>query len=78
MSAALAHTTYEHGDRLQSAGYALDALADLLGGGGPQHHLTPAHLNGLINAVRVIGWHIADAGIELCEHSAALATGGEA
>ncbi len=76
MSTQLARLAYDHGDSLMSAGYALEAITDLLGCDGADHNLTPAHLNGLANAVRVIGAHIAAAGIELCEHSEALSKGG--
>lgn len=72
MSTTLARISYEHGDSLMAVGYALEAITDLLGCDGSEHNLTTAHLNGLANAVRVIGVYIAAAGIELCEHSEAL------
>lgn len=77
MSATLARIAYDHGDSLMSVGFALETITDLLGCDGSEHNLTTEHLNGLANAVRVIGVYIAAAGLELCEHSEALGKGGD-
>ena len=55
----------EHGDRLQSAAYALETLANLLGCDGSEHHLTRQDINGLTHAVRALAGYASAAGAEL-------------
>lgn len=57
----------EHGDRLESAGYALETLANLLGCDGSEHHLTRQDVNGLTHAVRALAGYARAAGSELYE-----------
>lgn len=57
----------EHGDRLQSTGYALETLANLLGCDGSEHHLSRQDINGLTHAVRALGGYALAAGAELYE-----------
>ncbi len=57
----------EHGDRLQSTGYALETLANLLGVDGSEHHLTPSDINGLAHAVRALAGYVFAAGAGLYE-----------
>lgn len=64
-----------HGDQMMSAGYALETLADLLGGDGSEHHLSAQDLNGLRHAVRAIGCYALAAGAEL--HQAASQGGAQ-
>lgn len=63
----LARTADEHGNRLSSAGLALEALANLLGHDGGEHHLSDAQMYGLTCAVHSIGMYVRDAGLLLCE-----------
>lgn len=49
-----ADLAFRTGDRLASAGLALDTIADLLGADGCEHHLTHSDHNGLIHAVRAL------------------------
>ncbi len=57
----------EQGDRLQSTGYALETLANLLGGDGSEHHLTQQDINGLTHAVRALAGYVFGAGLEIYE-----------
>lgn len=57
----------EHGDRLQSTGYALETLANLLGCDGSEHHLTRQDINGLTHAVRALAGYAFAAGLEIYE-----------
>nr|WP_286948729.1 hypothetical protein [Pseudomonas sp. UBA6718] len=57
----------EHGDRLQSTGYALETLANLLGCDGSEHHLTQQDINGLTHAVRALAGYAFAAGSEIYE-----------
>ncbi|MCY1201755.1 hypothetical protein D9M68_880980 [compost metagenome] len=43
-----------HGDRLLTASYALNTLADLLGCDGLEHHLSDRDLKGLHHAIKAI------------------------
>lgn len=63
----LTQLALDHGDRLQSTGYALTTLADLLGADGSEHHLTKSDINGLTHAVRALGGYAFAAGMELYE-----------
>lgn len=57
----------EHGDRLQSAGYGLETLANLLGCDGSEHLLNSHDINGLTHAVRALAGYVFAAGSELYE-----------
>lgn len=45
---------FRTGDRLASAGLALNTCADLLGADGSEHHLSNDDYNGLCHAVRAL------------------------
>jgi len=63
----LTRLAIDHGDRLQSTGYALETLANLLGADGSEHHLSYADINGLTHAVRALAGYASAAGLELYE-----------
>jgi len=63
----LAHVADDHGNRLATAGLALETLANLLGHDGAEHHLSETHLYGLACAVFSIGAAVRDSGMTLCE-----------
>ena len=56
-----------HGDRLLSLGHALEALGNLLGADGSEHHLSAQDVDGLAHAVRALGGYALAAGAELYE-----------
>jgi len=58
---------FRSGDRLASAGMALDTIADLLGADGSEHHLTHSDRNGLIHAVRALADLVKRSGYDLAE-----------
>ncbi|HCG39047.1 hypothetical protein V8Z77_08250 [Stutzerimonas stutzeri] len=64
---SLTQLAMKHGDQMMSAGYALETLADLLGGDGSEHHLSSQDLDGLRHAVRALGGFALLAGAELCQ-----------
>lgn len=57
----------DHGDRLLSLGHALEALGNLLGADGSEHHLSAQDVDGLAHAVRALGGYALAAGAELYE-----------
>ncbi|GLK90041.1 hypothetical protein [Pseudomonas turukhanskensis] len=57
----------DHGNRLAISGLALEALADLLGHDGSEHHLSGAQVYGLACAVYAIGTSVRDQGAALCD-----------
>lgn len=63
----LAHAADEHGNRLSTAGLALETLANLLGHDGSEHHISDDQMYGLTCAVHSIGMYVRDAGLLLCE-----------
>jgi hypothetical protein len=63
----LAHIADEHGYRLSTAGLALEALVNLLGHDGGEHHISDTQMYGLTCAVHSISMYVRDAGILLCE-----------
>ena len=63
----LVRLAIDHGDRLQSTGYALETLANLLGADGSEHDLTPSDINGLTHAVRALAGYVSAAGLEVYE-----------
>lgn len=62
-----ADLAFRTGDRLASAGLALDTIADLLGADGCEHHLTHSDHNGLIHAVRALADLVKRSGYDLAE-----------
>ncbi|GLK88288.1 hypothetical protein GCM10017655_13500 [Pseudomonas turukhanskensis] len=62
-----ANEAADHGNRLSISGLALEAIADLLGLDGSEHHLSGAQVYGLACAVHAIGTSIRDQGTALCE-----------
>ncbi|KAF1003820.1 MAG: hypothetical protein GAK36_00181 [Pseudomonas sp.] len=50
----LASLADKHSDRLASTGFALEALADLLGHDGCEHNLTPSQQKGLRHAISAL------------------------
>lgn len=75
----LQRAAIDHGDHLQSLGFALEVLGNLLGADGSEHHLTQSDRNGLAHAVRALGGYAHAAGLELYEAgelSGALEQGG--
>lgn len=62
----LAHAADDHGNRLTTAGLALETLANLLGLDGSEHHLSDSQAYGLTCAVSSIGALIREAGFDLC------------
>jgi hypothetical protein len=64
---SLGKLAIDHGDLLGSAGYALEAIANLLGADGSEHHLTPGDTNGLTHAVRALAGYVSAAGFALYE-----------
>ena len=67
----LVRSADEHGNRLATAGLALEVLADLLGHDGSEHHLNDSHLYGLACAVSAIGAQVRAAGFDLCSQAEA-------
>ncbi|MEB0129724.1 hypothetical protein [Pseudomonas sp. CCI2.4] len=63
----LAHVADDHGNRLATAGLALETLANLLGLDGSEHGLSDSQAYGLTCAVSAIAALIRDAGFDLCE-----------
>lgn len=63
----LAHAADEQGNRLCTAGLALEALANLLGHDGSEHHLSETQMYGLTCAVHSIGTLVRDSGMQLCD-----------
>lgn len=63
---SLAKAADDHGNRLATAGMALETLADLLGLDGGEHHLSDVQMYGLSCAVRAIGSLVRAAGFDLC------------
>jgi len=63
----LAHTAEDHGNRLCTAGLALETLANLLGHDGSEHHLSESQVYGLACAVYSIGTAVRDSGMQLCD-----------
>lgn len=61
----LTRAALHHGDRLFSAGLALETLVDLLGLGDSDADLTSDEFTGLLHAVRVIGGFVYAAGSEI-------------
>ena len=57
----------EQGDRLVSAGRALDTLVNLLGVDGSEHHLRSSDVTGLQHAVRAIAGYVSIAGSTIYE-----------
>lgn len=65
-----ARTTYlaaDHGNRLMGTGYALETLANLLGGDGSEHLLSDTDKAGLRHAVAALAGYVLMAGAELYE-----------
>lgn len=63
----LLNAAIRHGDMLDSAGHALETLANLLGCDGSEHHLTKDDHSGLLHAVRTISSYLKSAGFDLYE-----------
>ncbi|MDI3274854.1 hypothetical protein [Pseudomonas sp. AL03] len=61
--------TWDRGNDLCSVGFALEAIADLLGADGSEHGITDSLQNGLHHAVRAMGAFASAIGGELCEAS---------
>ncbi|WGK61486.1 hypothetical protein QAO71_15785 [Halopseudomonas sp. SMJS2] len=61
----LTRVALHHGDRLFSAGLALETLGDLLGLGPSDPDLTSDEFTGLLHAVKAIGGFVYAAGSEL-------------
>jgi hypothetical protein len=64
---SLAKAADDHGNRLATAGLALETLANLLGLDGSEHHLSDAQAYGLTCAVSAIGALVRDTGFDLCD-----------
>ncbi|WP_443697668.1 hypothetical protein [Pseudomonas sp.] len=63
----LAHSADDHGNRLATAGMALETLANLLGLDGSEHGLSDSQAHGLAWAVSSIAALVRDAGFDLCD-----------
>jgi hypothetical protein len=63
----LARLAIDHGDRLMSASYALETIANLLGCDGFEHHLGKDDINGLNHAIRALAGYSWAAGSALYE-----------
>lgn len=63
----LLELAYTSGNTLASAGYALEAIGNLLGADGSEYNLTPDLENGLQHAVLAIGVMVREYGISLAE-----------
>jgi len=61
--------TWDRGNDLCSVGFALEAIADLLGADGSEHGITASLENGLHHAIRAMGAFASVIGGELCEAS---------
>lgn len=61
--------SWDRGNDLCSAGFALEAIADLLGADGSEHGITESLASGLHHAIRAIGAFTSVIGGELCEAS---------
>ena len=61
--------TWDRGNDLCSVGFALEAIADLLGADGSEHGITDSLQNGLHHAIRAMGAFTSVIGGELCEAS---------
>lgn len=57
---------YEAGNRLVSVGLGLNTIADLLGADDSEHHLQPAHLNGLAHTVAALAELVKRDAYDLC------------
>ncbi|MEA9997195.1 hypothetical protein QN382_03525 [Pseudomonas sp. 10B1] len=62
----LAQVADDHGNRLTTAGMALETLANLLGLDGSEHGLSDSQAYGLSCAISSIGALVRDAGFDLC------------
>lgn len=60
---------WDRGNDLCSVGFALEAIADLLGADGSEHGITASLENGLHHAIRAMGAFASVIGGELCEAS---------
>jgi len=54
-------------NHMTAVGLALEALADLLGCDGCEHHLSDSQMTGLAYAIQALGVGIRDRGFELCD-----------
>ncbi len=61
----LINLAINYGDALQRASIALESIADLVGADGSDHALSSSELNGLKQAVYVIGSYLGEAGVAL-------------
>jgi len=66
---SLRELTYKRANDLYSVGYAVNAIGNLLGADGSEHHINDADENGLHHALLALGALIGDIGGELCEAS---------
>lgn len=62
---SLLELAYTSGNTLVSAGYALEAIGNLLGADGSEYNLTPDLENGLQHAVLAIGVMVREYGLVL-------------
>lgn len=58
---------WNHGERTVSAAFGLDAIANLLGADGCEHHMNNEDREGLAHAIRALAGYLHSAGGDLCE-----------
>jgi len=58
---------YDSGNRLISVGLGLSVIADLLGADASEHHLQPAHLDGLAHTVAALAELVKRDAYDLCD-----------
>jgi hypothetical protein len=66
----------ERGNTLVNAGYALEAIGNLLGADGSEYNLTPSLENGLQHAVVALGIMVREYGCGLATEGDLQRTGG--
>jgi len=73
---SLSDLNSERGNTLANAGYALEAIGNMLGADGSEYNLTPSLENGLQHAVVALGIMVREYGCELAIASDPQRTGG--
>tara|TARA_R110000868_G_scaffold6539_1_gene36872 strand:+ start:1185 stop:1439 length:255 start_codon:yes stop_codon:yes gene_type:complete len=60
---------WNRGERVQSAAFGLDAIANLLGADSSEHCMNDEDREGLAHAIRALSGFLHSAGSELCEEA---------
>lgn len=65
----LPRLAWSRGERVQSAAFGLDAIANLLGADASEHYMNDEDREGLAHAIRALSGFLHSAGNELCEEA---------